>query len=172
MEEKASFGVWVIVFLFFGALLLGVIFIVKLFDVDFFAGNEIKAYSASCKVKVDEIGICNDPLLPLSITTYKVSYNSQRVISDIGGVVNKYTDCVVKDRRNWTCSFDDKSGDFGFTSGAYFNIPNWEKVKAKNLLEKTYHPSRFEYIDLRIKAGGGCKGYYPICYFLTVMTLI
>lgn len=172
MEDEVGLGVWIIGFLFFGALIAGVIFIAKFFDIDFFGGNEIKAYSASCKTRVDELGFCDNPLLPLSVTTYKVSYNSQRVISDNGGLVNKYTDCTVKDRKNWTCSFDDKSGDFGFASGTFFSIPNWDKVKSRHLLEKTYYPDKFEYIDLRIKAGGGCKGYYPICYFLTVMTLI
>ena len=166
MEDESGLGVWV----FFGILILGAIFIVKLFDIDFFSGNEIKAYSASCKTRVDELGVCDNPLFPLSVKTYTVSYSAQRVISDTGGIVNKYTDCTVKDRKNWHCSFDDKSGDFGFISGTYFDIPNWEKVKAKNLLEKTYYPSRLEYVDLRIKAGG-CNGVmYPICYVFTVIT--
>lgn len=172
MEDEAGIWTWIIGFLFFGTILAGAIFTVKLFDIDFFGGNEIKAYSAMCKNKVNEFGFCKNPSIPLSVTTYKVSYSSQRVISDSGGIVSKYTNCVVKDRKNWKCSFNDKSGDFGFMSGDFFDFPNWEKIKSRTLLEKTYYPSRFEYIDLSIKARGGCEGYYPFCYFLTVMTLI
>ena len=144
------------------------------FDIDFLDGNEIKAYSATCKTRVEN-NICDRPLLPQKIITYKVSYSQQQVISSVEGLVSKFTDCIVKDKRNWKCNFDDKSGEFGFISGEFYRDINWDMKMTtfvRDSLEKFYYPSRLEYIDLRIRAGGGCKGYYPICYFLTVMTLI
>ena len=150
--------------------ILGIIFIIKFFDINFSGGDEIKAYSAICKTKV-ESNRCDNPEYPQSIRTYKVSYASQQVISESGGFVDKYTDCTIKDKKNWKCSFDDKSGDFGFMAGTYFDIPNWDKVKLfKDLAEKTYHPSRLEYIGLQTE-GWGCKGLmYPVCYAFVVMT--
>lgn len=168
--EDDGVGSKIIVLLFYAIPILIVISALKVFDINLFEGNEIKAYYAMCETQVDEFGFCDRPDFPLGITTYTVSYNSQRVISDNGGIVHKYANCTVKDRKNWTCSYDDESGNFGFVSGTYFNIPNWEKVLSKTSLEKAYYPSRSDYIDLRIKAGGGCKGYYPICYFLTAIT--
>lgn len=156
----------IVVFLFYGLIILVAILILKFLSIDF-GGDEIKAYSATCKTKV-KLNTCDSPEIPLGITTYKISYSQQRVISDNGGLVNKYTDCTVKDRKNWHCSFDDKSGDFGFISGTFFNVPNWSKIiLLKDSLGKTYYPTRFEYIDLSAK---GCNEFYPLCYLLYVMT--
>lgn len=171
MEEEVGLGVWIIGFLFFGALIVGVIFIVKFYDINFFGSNEIKAYSAMCETKVKN-NLCDTPYLPGNIITYKVSHSSQRVVSETNGLVNKINKCVVKDRKSWRCTFDDNSAGFGFISGQFFWSTNWDKVKSeshKNLAEKMYYPSMPEYVDLKIKTGGGCRGYYPICYLLTVI---
>lgn len=168
LVELGGFGLIIGFFLVYVLIpLLGVVFIVKLFDINLFNVDEIRAYVAVCKTKV-ELNTCDFPNYAQNISTYKVSYSSQRVISETGGIVTKYTDCSVKDRKNWSCSFDDKSGDFGFTSGTYFDIPNWDKIIIfRDLLEKEYYVSRLEFFNLRAKGYGSL---YPIGYFLTVMS--
>lgn len=169
MEDEVGTGVWIIVFLFFGLLITGAVFVVKFFDIDFSSGNEIKAYSATCKTRVEN-NICDRPLLPQKIIIYKVSYSQQQVISSAGGLVSKFTDCIVRDKRNWKCNFGDKSGEFGFISGEFYRDINWDmKMSAfvRNSLEKFYYPSRFEYIDLQAKR---CKDIpYSVCYFFGVL---
>ena len=160
-----------IVFLFFGLIIVGAIFIVKFLGIDFFEGDEIKAYSAICKTKVD-LNICDHPSASRpSTTVYKVSYGSQQVISDNGGLVNKYTDCTVKDRKNWKCKYEGNNGDFGFISGSFFRFFRMDKVESgttRGLVEKIYYPSRLEYFNLDAR---GCEGLmYPICYIFTVIT--
>jgi len=168
LSELYGFGLIIGLFLVYVLIpLIGVIFIVKLFDINLFNEDEIKSYTAVCKTKV-ELNTCDLPDYAEGITTWKVSYSSQRVISDNGGLVSKYTDCVVKDRKNWNCILDDKSGNFGFISGDYFDVPNWDKIKIfREELEKEYYISRLEFFNLRAKGFGNL---YPIGYFFTVMS--
>jgi hypothetical protein len=34
-------------------------------------------------------------------------------------LIERYENCVVLDRKNWTCEFNDESGKFGFNSGNF-----------------------------------------------------
>ncbi len=162
-DKEAS--LWEIVAGFL-VLLLGIFFLGKLFDVNFIKTDEIKSYSAICKTKV-VLNVCDYPDYAQVITTYKVSYDSQRVISDVAGMVHKYTDCSIRDKKNWSCNLDDMSSTFGFNSGTYFDIPDWSKIKIlRDLVEKQYYVSRLEYFNLK---ANDCGIPYPICYFFNVL---
>lgn len=55
----------------------------------------------------------------LSPITYRIS--GQTVVSQIGDFEPmRYTDCAVIDIENWTCTYGDKSGKFGFRGGDYY----------------------------------------------------
>jgi len=58
----------------------------------------------------------------LNETVYKVSADRQEVIGHMPGLlVDRYTDCAVVDRKDWSCTYDDKSGRFGFNEGRFWD---------------------------------------------------
>lgn len=74
----------------------------------------------------------------ISVTPTRYRINEQWVVSQTADYEPKrYTNCAVIDTENWTCTYDDKSGKFGFRGGEYFTVnlqpgrsidENWEAV--------------------------------------------
>jgi hypothetical protein len=96
---------------------------VKLIDWDFMSHSQITEYPILCKDTVVE-NQCAHPDHTEAVTTYTVNVDGQFVVysSDSAfnkGVVRRLSKCAVQDRRNWTCKYDDESGEFGFTSGLF-----------------------------------------------------
>jgi hypothetical protein len=58
----------------------------------------------------------------LNKTTYKVSVKRQDVVGRMADFApNRYTDCAVVNRKNWSCTYDDGSGSFGFNRGHFWD---------------------------------------------------
>jgi hypothetical protein len=56
-------------------------------------------------------------------TIYRIS--GQMIVSQISGdEPTRYSDCAVIDIDNWVCTYDDKSGKFGFRDGAAYTEPD------------------------------------------------
>lgn len=90
-------------------------------DIGFLKG-EISEYSYLCIGDVRDF-TCDGYWSPQgSFATYKVNSKSHEVISKSNYGVTRYKDCAVSDRKNWTCTFEDKSGEFGFRDGVYYRI--------------------------------------------------
>ncbi len=160
MEEEnpwINIGMWIV-----GILI--VLFILHILN----GIDDVKAYSATCNEEVKG-NICKNPLYANDIEVYTPNVGKQYVIISHGGYVEKYTKCVVKDKNDWQCDFDDNSGNFGFASGQFFDYPNYDVMHSSTgeLMKKMYYPSRFEYINLVSK---NCGSFYPLCYVLYTLT--
>ncbi|OEJ69629.1 hypothetical protein [Magnetovibrio blakemorei] len=80
-------------------------------------------------------------MLTASPITYRIS--DQIVVGQIGNFEpTKYTNCAVVDDENWTCTYDDKSGKFGFRDGDYYT----EVLKGTNISHDWQSVSRFGYV--------------------------
>ena len=84
--------------------------------------SSITAYPAICSTGTE--GYSCD-LIPLNRSTYFVDEENQTVHvrwPGLGLPIEKYTNCAVIDRKNWTCTFNDGSGEVGFTDGIYIDF--------------------------------------------------
>jgi hypothetical protein len=119
-----------------------------------FIKGEIVEYPMMCKTKVN-LGNCSQPEVPLNRTTYKPNTSRQEVLywSEATGDVQKLTKCAVRDRKNWSCKYDDESAEFGFTNGNYWSYSNSEMNSAVSLEmnEKMYYLSRWGWMNERCK---------------------
>ena len=117
-------------------------FVFAIFDFD--GSDTIVAYNLSPTLETSN----NVPkMLSLTPTTYHISGQSV-VLQDDLFEPRLYTDCAVIDAQNWVCTYDDKSGKFGFQdgrnyrtslTGETFGTENWQAV------------SRFGYILNKVK---------------------
>lgn len=128
---------------------------IKFIDWGFFK-SEITAYPVQCKHTV-ELNQCEQPEYTLRKTTYKVSSDRQEVLywtEDFD--TQKLTNCAVRDKKNWSCEYNDKSSKFGFTDGNFWEIVNTSKVLrlTADLTEKTYYTSKLEYLKIQCKDSG------------------
>ncbi len=85
--------------------------------------SKITTFPVLCQNELPTISDCVDAT-KLNKTTYKVDTEKQHVISWLPGyekiaLIEQYTKCVVLDVKNWTCTYDDGSGKFGFNNGNY-----------------------------------------------------
>jgi len=111
-------------YLFLGILLVAVVFF---FDFGFLKG-EITEYSLLCN-KEDYVNYwCTKKWLPLNPTTYKPSVARQEVINSTLGSYETLTKCSIVNRRNWTCKYNDESGEFGFKNGQFWEISLGENI--------------------------------------------
>lgn len=101
-----------------------------------FVKGEVTQYSiAPC-------GDCPTGKMPLNTTKYKPNTDTQEVLSWMPefGIPVRYTSCAVVSRTDWTCSYNDGSGIFGFNNGIYWDdIPmtedvNWQYVSRTRYL--------------------------------------
>jgi len=88
---------------------------------------------------------------PVMNVTYQIKEKS--VISEVGGQLDEYHDCEIKNNRNWQCQYEDGVGKniFGFKDGKYFSAPGWgNEIK---------HVSRWEYNLIRCRWYRHDNGY-------------
>lgn len=71
--------------------------------------------------------------LPLSRTTYRIKNNI--VVSDTGGMLAKYENCIIMSPDNWECHYVDGSGSFGFRDGEFWRMPEWDDIKTVSSFE-------------------------------------
>lgn len=147
MNEDSAWIYWII-------FIAGAIVVVKLFGFELFPSN-ITVYAAICQEKVVS-NHCDKHKSGGIFTseTFKPSFSTQQVFYlDAPNGWQKYTDCVVKDRENWTCwGSSKKKSKFGFIDGKYwtkidpseFNL--YYQGTSSNQTEKIYFLSRPEWI--------------------------
>lgn len=130
-----------------------VIFAFRAIDWSFIKG-EIVEYPMLCKTKVN-LGTCSQPEVPLNRTTYKPNANRQEVLywSEAIGDVERLTKCAVRDRKNWSCKYNDESAEFGFTNGSYWSHSNPEmnSTVGQDMDDRTYYLSRWGWMSERCK---------------------
>lgn len=118
----------------------------KIIDLGFLK-SEITEYPIKCNKKLI-YGECKNPGIILSKTTYKLLPNRQEVLYQSPlDKVERLKDCALLDRNNWSCKNADKSLEFGFKDGKYWQHILWSSSEwAKNYLENRYYVSRFEWL--------------------------
>lgn len=130
-----------------------VIFGFRAIDWSFIKG-EIVEYPVMCQTKVN-LGNCPQAFVPLNKTTFKPNTDRQEVLywSEATGDVQKLTKCAVKDRKNWSCKYDDESAEFGFTNGKYwsFSNPEMNSTVGQDMDERTYYLSRWDWLSATCK---------------------
>ena len=106
------------------AIIIFLVLMVSIIDFGFLK-SEITNYQMRCHI-LDNAKSCyvSNPV------TYKVSTEQQEVLSwmNIGSgqtTIEKYTDCAIRDRKNWNCKYNDNSGEFGFSGGVYEEYPSY-----------------------------------------------
>lgn len=101
------------------------LFITILYFSDFgFLKGQITEYPLACAPEDYVDYKCTKKWLPLNTTSFKPNKSKQEVISGMNGFpgLETYKKCSVLNRRNWTCIYDDESGEFGFKGGDYYSI--------------------------------------------------
>lgn len=116
--------------------------------------DEISAYPVQCKTK-PEYGICKtEPEYTLNKSTYKVNKQRQEVVHWISDFPpDRYTDCAIRDKNNWECTYDDRSGSFGFSNGNFSSYSL--KENSTDVFDKTYYVSRREWLDIQARSETG-----------------
>lgn len=100
----------------------GIMYAFSMLDLSFIKG-EIVAYELVCEVKPQYNTCPGKTLFAGRARHYKPNKERQEVLSWTKGFPpDRLTDCAVVDRKNWQCSYGDKSATFGFQNGEYFHI--------------------------------------------------
>ncbi len=62
---------------------------------------------------------------PVMRVTFRVG--NKKVITEVAGLLDEYHNCVISDKNNWQCDYEDGRGmnQFGFKDGIYWNHPGW-----------------------------------------------
>lgn len=110
--------------------------------------DEITEYTMDCYADLVN-GRCNGPAMALNPSTYKIDVASQRVIERTAGILTPCPNCVVWDRKNWSCRLDDGDLMFGFEKGRYWEVRRDEvtkKLSAETFHGRTFHVSKWKYI--------------------------
>lgn len=96
-------------------LFLSAVLALWLFDLNPFS-SEITVYSVYCGEDTGDQGAC----INLPPITYDVSPDRQEVTywADTG-VPATFTDCTVRDRKNWECWYKDRVGRLSMTDSAF-----------------------------------------------------
>lgn len=130
--------------------------VIKAFDWGFLKG-EITEYPVQCTHKLN-YGGCNEPQFTLNKTTYKVLPDRQEVLywNEASGTVEKLSKCAVKNRKNWSCSYNDDSATFGFTDGRYWSYTNQSMASDVGIEfdAKTYYVSKWDWLKLKCRDSG------------------
>ncbi|MCX6792917.1 MAG: hypothetical protein NTY12_02735 [Candidatus Falkowbacteria bacterium] len=113
-----------------------------------FLRSRITDYPAYCDKKIEE-GNCPGKITIMSFpTTYEVSKKRQEVIYWQPGEsdsINKATDCIIKDRKNWSCKLDGEK--FGFSKGKYWN--SYREGAGIFITGQDFSLSRREWLELK-----------------------
>jgi hypothetical protein len=132
-NKKQDYNAWGWIFLF--ALILLSIYVI---DWSFLKG-EIREYPiAPCPE-------CSGRVMTLNERVYKPSSTRQDVVSWMPGlgIVDRYTNCAVVNRKNWQCTYNDGSRTFGFSEGKYWNDDSQSKKLGWQYI------SRFRYLKVK-----------------------
>ena len=81
--------------------------------------DEITSYPmVMCQVELVNGWCPRGQGLPLNWNSTNKLYQDQQMVvsTSRGGLVDRLTNCAVGDRRNWKCTFDDRSGSIGLES--------------------------------------------------------
>ena len=110
---------------------MGLLVIVVIFLFGSTISSKIKSYGYWCEHEVApviSVNECRKISFPLNRQTFEIDKKNQRVISwfDDGSPI-RTNDCAIRDRRNWSCTYDDGSGSFGFNSGIAWSSDQFEK---------------------------------------------
>lgn len=74
-----------------------------------FVKSEIANYPLQCREGIRS-GVCKNVAFALRKTTYKVMPDRQEVLHWVQGFrVERLTKCAVRDRQNWSCTYNDGS---------------------------------------------------------------
>lgn len=148
----ASSGRWrSVVAKLFAAVGMTVLLVAAYAVVDFgIIRSAMTSYSAICHADVTEVGRCARISVLEEPQTFRVWPDQQRVVARTGGAVHR-GDCIVFDRTNWRCEY--QNGDtVGSASGRVYR---W--LRDPGVLEaRRVELSRWRYIALKWM---GCDGY-------------
>lgn len=133
-----TYGKWVI---------LGLIVLFIFISVDWgYYKKEITSYMAICDTPV-VLGQCNSRAHTSNTykTTYKIFADKQEVVywNAEFKEIQKLTKCAIRDRKNWSCKYDDESAEFGFSDGKFWN--ETKETIAPELAEKEFYISKLRW---------------------------
>jgi len=171
----------IIISIIAGALcaLVFIFFLIKLLDLGFLK-SEITMYSAICREKVIS-GTCKDSHSYLDKVTFKVSSKMQKAVywgerEDGTEKIGLSTNCIVTNRKNWSCMSGNKSSEFGFTGGQFWErnstIGIWQEIHDTigipegYLNENIYYVSKIEWFKMQCEDDIN-NPYW--CFFLTAI---
>lgn len=96
------------------------------------ASDEVTVYPVYCGDLDKATGTCR-AWIAEDRRVYKINkannYVLEWTLDDPSGETKKYTKCAIVDVGQWSCEFDDESGQFGFSSGKYFFGPSFLQTK-------------------------------------------
>jgi hypothetical protein len=130
-------------------IILIIVSIYKFLNIGGLFNSEIKEYPVVCKEKV-VLNKCDNPYFVANPTIYKVSTSRQEVIfwtDDLSP--SRTTKCAIRDKKNWSCKYEDESGVFGFNNGIYWATPLGSSSYLSEEMEKEYYPSRTDYLMIK-----------------------
>ena len=146
-------------FLGFIIILLVIISSWKFFNISGLFNSEITEYSIMCKEKV-EWNQCENPNYPLNKTIYKVLVQRQEVVYWINDFPpERLTKCAIRDKKNWSCKYNDESAEFGFRNGIFYEFSLKQSSVSEELWNKVYYVSRTKYLMI------SCENKIP-CFLL------
>lgn len=133
-------------FLGFIVLILLIVSIYKFLNIGSLFSSEITNYPVLCKEK-PILNQCDNPEYTLGKTTYKILSNRQEVLywHELYKKTERLTKCAIKDKKNWSCKYDDESMEFGFTYGKYWEISS-KSSSIDDFWGDVYYSSRTEYL--------------------------
>lgn len=84
--------------------------------------QEMIAYPVMCSDNLP-LETCVEKI-PLNKRVYRIDIEKQVVFSWLSDIpstqTQKYTKCAIVDINQWSCSYDDESGNFGSNNGVFF----------------------------------------------------
>ena len=86
------------------------------------AGNRITGYGFHCINEYRQSFEKCHADFSLNSSKYSVDKQNQWVVENGSIGIKRYENCAIINRRNWTCTYDDNSGEFGFKKGIEYNL--------------------------------------------------
>lgn len=84
-----------------------------------------------------ECGQKGGKLTPVDALRFKVSVADQTVFQEQDTGPYKFTSCKVMDTRNWSCPYNDKSGEIGMGNGKYYEIFSDKSLENEGVVKAT-----------------------------------
>jgi hypothetical protein len=98
---------------------------------------------------------------------FQVLPDRQEVLHWMDGFndIRRLTKCAVRDRKNWTCRYDDESAQFGFDNGRYSEIDLTVDAGKQTHIHQIYM-SRFEWLKLQ------CGGWSSVVWCGPLLSIL